>query len=221
MDRHLDGAVLSWTFDQPHITSGTFAADAYRGHALRAAGEVVWIDPPDPGPDEPALLELGRPAHVLVTYRHHERAVDMLAERYGARVWLPRGKGGQYRRVDEEYGEDTKLPAGLRAIAMPGVGFGEHALTGTLHGQRFAFVGDSVLNLDYDHLPTWIRFLIVKRKSGQLQRKTFYLGGRARDAVRQAQRLLELDLDALFVAHGADLPTGAAAALKESLPSWL
>src|ERR1035437_1393071 len=113
----------------------------FTGSAYRAPdGEVVWIDPPDPGVHEAELLQLGKPTHILVTFRDHDRAVAALSKRYGAKVWVPRGQGGSIQPINEEFDETTVLPAGLKAIAMPAMGYAEHALTTEAYGKKFAFI---------------------------------------------------------------------------------
>lgn len=210
----LDNRILTWTSDAP-------AGFAFRGYALKADdGTIAWIDPPDPGEHEPALVAFGRPQHILVTFRDHDRAVDRLAARYGAKVWIPKGKGGDIKRVDVEYDESTALPATLKALSMPAVGYGEHALYGTVQGHRFAFIGDAVMHMDYDRLPWIVRALFIGRKKGRLQYKKYYRGGNNREALKQVRRLMNLELDALLFSHGDPIVTGAAASLKESVESW-
>lgn len=214
METLLNGRVITWTGEGP-------AGFAMSGHALKADnGEIVWIDPPDPGSQEAAVLAFGKPAHILVTFRDHDRAVDQYAKRFGAKVWIPRGKGGAIKKVDVEYDEATALPAGLRALSLPAVGFGEHALYGTVNGQRFAFIGDAVFHLDFERLPWIVRALAFVQRGGALQHKRWYRGGNTRDALKQARKLLDLNLDALFFSHGRPLESNAAAALKESLGTW-
>lgn len=214
MESLLNGAILTWTQEGP-------AGDAFRGYAFKAeTKEVIWIDPPDPGSKEQELLKLGKPDYLMVTFRDHDRAVDTLAKRYGAKVWIPKGKGGSIKKVDVEYDEHTPLPGKLHALSMPAVGFGEHALYGTLKGQRFAFIGDAIMNLDFDTLPWIVKALFLKRKEGQLQHKKSYRGGNTREALQQIRRLLNLDLDALLVSHGRPIESGAAAILKKSVESW-
>lgn len=214
MEALLNGAILSWTQEGP-------AGDAFRGYAFKAeTGEVIWVDPPAPCSKEQELLKLGKPDHLMVTFRDHDRGVDEIAKRYGAKVWIPKGKGGSIKKVDVEYDEHTDLPGNLHALSLPAVGYGEHALYGTLKGHRFAFIGDAIMNLEFDTLPWIVKALFITRKQGQLQHKKTYRGGNTREALQQIKRLLNLDLDALLFSHGTPIESGAAAILKESVESW-
>jgi hypothetical protein len=211
LETYLDGHLRQWTFDA--ILGLPFTGSAYRA----PTGEVVWFDPPDPGADETALLELGKPAHILVTFRDHDRAVTALAERYGAQVWIPRGEGGEIRPVHHEYGEDTALPAGLRAIAMPAVGFGEHALVAEAYGKRFAFIGDAVFNLEATKFPGLVAALFFHKRHSPLRMKRKYRGGDTPQAPAQIRKLLDLKLDAIFLSHGRAIPEHADQALRGAL----
>jgi hypothetical protein len=202
--------VRQWT--KAAILNLPFTGSAYRS----PEGEVVWIDPDDPGADEAALLELGRPAHILVTFRDHDRAVPTLAERYGAKVWVPKGPGGSLT-PDVEFDESTALPAGLKALSMPAMGYGEHALWAEAYGKRFAFIGDAVFNLEGTGFPWLVAKLAFHQREGALRMKRTYRGGDTAQAPAQLQRLLDLKLDAVFLSHGAAIPENADAALRGAL----
>lgn len=208
---YLDGHVLTWT--TPALAGLPFTGSAYRA----PSGEVVWIDPPDPGAHEAALLALGKPAHLLVTFRDHDRAVDALAARHGAQVWVPKGEGGSIARIDHAFDETTALPAGLRAVGLPAMGFGEHALAAEAYGKRFAFIGDAVFNLEGTAVPWLVRKLAFKQRQGPLAMKRQYRGGDTAQAPAQLRRLLDLRLDALFLSHGEAIAAEADRRLREVL----
>lgn len=210
----LDGAVLAWS--RPMLGFMTLTGYALKGED----GTVVLVDPPDPGPDAARIEQLlGKPAHVFVTFRDHDRAVVELADRFGAKIWIPRGSGEtSVSRFDAEYGEDTELPAGLKAVSMPAVGYGEHALYGTVNGKRFAFIGDTAFN--DARLPWPVDKFILPRVAGPLRRKVSYRGGNTPEALKQARKLIALDLDAAFFSHGDPIEHDARKALKESIESW-
>lgn len=202
MDAYLEGNLLNW--------QGYEGGIPMNGSAYRAPnGDVVWIDPPDPGSHEAELLKLGRPQHILVTFRDHDRAVAALASKFGAKVWIPRGHGGSIEPVDEEFGEDTPLPAGLQAVSMPAMGYGEHALVTEAYGKHFAFIGDALFNLEGMRFPPLVRTLVFKRRVGPIAMKRIYRGGDTAAAPEQIVRLLDLHLDALFFSHGNPIPTDA------------
>lgn len=208
---YLDGNLLTWT--APQMLGLPFTASAYRS----PAGEVVWIDPHDPGPHEAALLALGPPTDLLVTFRDHDRHVAPLAEKYGARVWVPEGTGGEIPRVDVTFGEHTTLPAGLRAVSLPAMGYGEHALVAEAYGKRLAFIGDAVFNLEGTAVPWLVRMLAFKRCRGPLSMKRSYRGGDTAAAPGQLRKLLDERLDLLVLSHGEAIPAGADRALRDVL----
>lgn len=211
METYLDGHVVRW--DIKALAGLPFTGSAYRS----PDGEVVWIDPPELGQAEAAVLALGEPSHILVTFRDHDRAVNALAERFGAQIWVPRGQGGDIRHVDVEFGEDTALPAGLKAVAMPAMGYGEHALFGEAYGRRFAFIGDAVFNHEHTSVPWLIKKLAFKHRGGPLWMKRTYRGGDDQAAPEQLKKLLDLKLDALYLSHGRAVPADADAYLRQVL----
>lgn len=198
MQTYLDGNLLSWTVPMIPLIGVPLTGSAYRA----PNGEVLWIDPPDPGAHEAELLKLGQPSHILVTFRDHDRAVAELARRYGAKVWVPKGQGGSLA-ADVEFGEDTELPGGLKALSMPAMGYGEHALHTEAYGKRFAFIGDAVFNLDGGETFFLVKPLAFRSHGhGPLRMKRDYRGGDTAAAPGQLQRLLDLKLDTLFLSHG-------------------
>lgn len=211
LESYLDGNVQTWT--RAEMLGLPLTGAAYRS----PAGEVVWIDPPDPGAHEAALLALGKPTDLLVTFRDHDRHVDALAERYGARVWVPKGAGGEIKRIDEEFGETSTLPAGLKAVAMPAMGYGEHALVAEAYGKKFAFIGDAVFNLEGTAVPWLVRTVFFKQRRGPLAMKRQYRGGDTAAAPDQLRRLLPLKLDLLFLSHGRAIDAEADRWLRDVL----
>jgi hypothetical protein len=211
LETYLDGNLLTWTVDA--MVGLPFTGSAYRA----PDGVVVWIDPPDPAEREAELLQLGKPAHIFVTFRDHDRAVDALAAKFGAKVWVPKGRGGHIQKVDVEFDNETILPAGLKAIGMPAVGFGEHALVTEAYGQRFAFIGDAVFNLKGSKVLFFIPPLFFRNHGGPLSLKTFYRGGNTKAAPAQMHQLLDLKLDAVFLSHGAAVPQDADRWLRTAL----
>jgi glyoxylase-like metal-dependent hydrolase (beta-lactamase superfamily II) len=209
----VDGAVLAWS--RPMLGFMTLT-----GYALKTdSGDVVLVDPPDPGDGLNTLERFGRPTHIFVTFRDHDRAVVKLADHFGARIWIPKGTGEtSVARFDEEYDEQSALPGGLKALSMPAVGYGEHALYGTVRGKKVAFIGDAVFN--DERLPWPVDKFILPRNRGQLRRKASYRGGNTPEAMVQVRKLLDLDLDAALFSHGQPVGENARAVLKESIESW-
>lgn len=212
MKTYLNGNLRQW--HEAAMAGLPFTGSAYRS----PDGEVVWIDPPALGTDEAAILELGAPSHILVTFRDHDRAVAAHAERFGAQVWVPHGQGGEVTPVHHTFDESTALPAGLKAIALPAMGYGEHALWAEAYGQRFAFIGDAVFNLEGTAVPWLVKTLFFKG-GGPLRMKRSYRGGDTKQAPEQLRKLLALKLDALFLSHGEAVPEQADRQLRQVLGS--
>jgi glyoxylase-like metal-dependent hydrolase (beta-lactamase superfamily II) len=210
LQSYMDGNVRQWTKDA--ILGLPFTGSAYRA----PDGTVVWIDPDELGADEAAVLALGEPAHILVTFRDHDRAVPRLAQRFNAKIWVPKGKGGSLV-PDVEFDESTALPAGLKALSMPAMGYGEHALWTEAYGKRFAFVGDAVFNLEGTGFPSLVAKLAFHQRQGALRMKRAYRGGDNAQAPAQLQRLIDLKLDAVFLSHGHAVAENAEAALRGAL----
>ncbi len=206
----LDGKLLTWT--TPAMLGLPFTGSAY----LAPSGEVVWIDPPDPAGHEAELLKLGPPQHVLVTFRDHDRHVAPIAKKYGCKVWVPRGEGGDLA-PDELFHGETRLPAGLKAVGLPAMGYGEHALVAEAYGKRFAFIGDAVFNLEGTSVPWLVRKLAFAQKQGPLAMKRSYRGGDTKAAAGQLRQLLDHKLDMLFLSHGAAIASDADRRLREVL----
>ncbi|MDB5097600.1 MAG: fold metallo-hydrolase [Cyanobacteria bacterium RYN_339] len=195
---HLDGNLLTWQVGAMGLVDLPLT-----GHAYRApSGEVVWIDPPEVGEHEARLLELGKPAHILVTFRDHDRAVPALLQRHGAKFWAPKGHEGSIPTPDVAFDEGTELPAGLRAIGMPAMGFGEHALVAEAYGLKFAFVGDAVFSFEGMKTPWLVKKLAFKAACGPLQMKRSYRGGDNAAAPEQLRKLAAERPDMLFLSHG-------------------
>ena len=213
MDVLFDGALMAW--------GGLGEAQIpLQGYAFKSDdGTVVWVDPPHPGQDAAALLAFGRPAHVLITFRDHERAVSDIVVRHQAKLWIPRGRGGPFKTPDVEFGEDTALPAGLRAISMPACGFGEHTLVGSIGGKRVAFVGDALWQLRGSRLFPLFWLTHFKRLRGGLYLKRKYRGGDASQVPDQIRKLLDEDLDALLLSHGRPILEDARGLLRRAFPT--
>lgn len=208
------GRLITWT------SSGAMRLRAY---AYRREDTVVWIDPVEPeGADREAVEAFGKPDAIVLTFGAHDRDAKAVMARTGARLWLPGVEEGDrfFRGVPHEaYTWQSELPAGLRAVHIPGVGCGEHAICGDIDGKRFAFVGDSVLHLK--PLPWYARILLQQPK-GDLQHKRVYAvwGGNKKQALKEAKRLMSLELEMLLPTHGEPIMSGAGSALRESLSAW-
>lgn len=211
--RYLDGHVLGW------FGKGSLGIP-FSSYALRQGDTTVWIDAIDPGAGRDAVLALGPPQHLLITFGDHDRDVLALAREFGAQVWVPAGEAPAFPSPDHIITEDTELPAGLKAMALPGVGYGETVLYGDVAGKRIAFIGDSVLHLPLSPLQRWLTAPFLVHGRGPFQRKRQFRGGNTAQALRSIPRLLDLHLDAAFVSHGLPIDRDAHRHLTESIRTW-
>jgi hypothetical protein len=209
----LPGRLISWTRE------GRFGV-VQRAYAYKRGEVIVWIDPFMPDERSRVAVEaFGRPHHVVLTSGSHDRDTEAVRARYGIPAWVPAVEGGDRRVSDPEhrYTWQTELPAGLRAVHIPGVGAGEHAVVGDVDGRRFAFVGDAVM---HHEKPGFVARLVLRRPRGDLQHKAFFPGGAKRTALKEAKRLLSLELEMLFPTIGTPITHDARGKLRESLSAW-
>ena len=207
------GRVITWTHKGPFGMT-------LRSYAYKRDDVVVWIDPAMPeAKDLAAVHAFGKPHHVILTFGGHDRDAEAVREHYGIPLWVPEPENGSklIQNPDHTYTWQSELPAGLRAVHIPGVGPGEHAIVGDVEGRRFAFVGDSVIHVEK---PGLIEKLILRQPRGELQHKAFFFGGKKRVALKEAKRLLSLELDMLFPTHGSPITHDARVKLRESLSAW-
>lgn len=92
------------------------------GHVLKTGAEIVLIDPPLVPNLVPAIRELGEPSAVILTTHYHSRGARVLGNRLRCPVLVPQQADTDYLRSREmtefvPYGENDRLPAGLRALA--------------------------------------------------------------------------------------------------------
>ncbi|MFP5503468.1 MAG: hypothetical protein ACLGIN_13345 [Candidatus Sericytochromatia bacterium] len=215
MQMLVPGRLITWS------APGPFGMEL-RSYGYRRGETLVWIDPVEPGPkDRMAVEAFGKPAHIILTFGAHDRGAEALRKRFDCPIWVPAVEDGDrfIENPDHQYTWQSELPAGLRAVHIPGVGLGEHAIVGDIDGRRFAFVGDSVIHMKQR---TFVGKLVLGQPRGELQHKRFYFtwGGNRRTALKEAKRLLSLELEMLFPTHGAPIMSDARGMLRESLSAW-
>ncbi len=213
MQELVPGRLITWT------ANGLLGIDL-RSYAYRRGDVVVWIDPAMPeGADAEAVLAFGEPQHVLLTTGLHDRDVAKIRERFGIPVWVPEKGGDRFiPKPDHRYTWQSDLPAGLKAVSIPGIGGGEHALVGDIDGKRFAFVGDAVF-----HYPRieGLGKLVLRQPKGEFQHKVVYWGGgNKKVALKEAKRLISLELGMVLPTHGTPVLEDAHAKIRESLSAW-
>ena len=213
MQELIPGRLLTWT------AKGLLGIPL-RCYGYRRGETVVWIDPALPeGADAERVMAFGEPQHVLLTTGLHDRDAERIRERFSIPVWVPEKGGSLFiKQPDHRYTWQSDLPAGLKAVSIPGIGGGEHALVGDVDGQRFAFVGDAVFH--YPKLDL-VSKLILRQPKGEFQHKVVYWGGgNKKVALKEAKRLISLELSMVLPMHGTPVLESAHAKIRESLSAW-
>jgi hypothetical protein len=209
----LDGSVIWWTGPGP--LGMTFSS-----YAVRLDGVTVWIDAVDPCRDRDAVLKLGQPAHQIITFGDHDRDVNALAQEFGSEVWVPEGEHPAFPTPDHVYRDGDTLPGGLKALAMPGVGYGDTVLHGEIAGKQVGFFGDAILHMSATGLKKWLLGFVLLGNKGPFQTKRSFRGGNTRQAMQSLPKILALDLDVACFSHGEPVTENAGALLETSITSW-
>jgi glyoxylase-like metal-dependent hydrolase (beta-lactamase superfamily II) len=166
-------------------------------YSVTTAEGVVMIDPLPL--EHEALGRLGRAEAIVLTCGSHQRCAWRYRRELGAKVFAP----ALSKEIDEEpdvrYGEGDPLPAGLQAVFTPGAGTTQHTLL--LAEPRVAFVPDLLVGTPDDRI-------------AMLSSRWMYDPEEAR---RSIERLLELDVDVLCLAHGPAVTQNAQDALRAAL----
>lgn len=164
-------------------------------HAVVLGAGGVLIDPHRLD-DEP-FARLGPITAIVLTTSSHQRAAWSLRRELGVPVYLPAAAREVDEEPDERYAEGDALPAGLQAVFTPGAGTTQHSL---------------LLRRDAGVLFT--PDLFVRVPKGPLEWVPFEYMHDPEEAKRSAARLLELEFDALCMAHGAPVASGARETLR-------
>jgi Metallo-beta-lactamase superfamily len=187
--------VYHWTAFHPGIRQDV--------HSYLYAPARVLIDPMIPEGGVEALARY-RPERILLTNRHHYRRSDELRERFGCPVLCHEAGLREFAGAPQvrgfAFGDEVAL--GIDALELDAICPEETALH--LRDARALALADSV----------------IRRRDGALAFVSDYLLGdepeRIKADIRAAlRRLLEVDFDALLLAHGDPLTSGGKAALAE------
>jgi hypothetical protein len=162
--------------------------------------ERVLIDPLIPPEGLDWFREHGEPEHVLMTNRHHDRDAWRLREAFGCTVHCVRNGLHELdgRGPVEPFDVGDELPGGAVVHEVDAICPDETALH--LPAYRALACADGVINYD------GLRFVPEEYMDEPERTKE-----RLRDAYR---RLLELDFDALLLAHGEPVVRGGKDALR-------
>lgn len=185
-----------WHWTAPRASIGSDVSSYYLQR------ERVLIDPMTPPEGLRWFEEHGRPEHVLLTNRHHDRDAWTLQEAFGCAVHCVRNGLHELegRGTVEPFDFGDALPGGIVAYEVDAICPDECALHAP--AQRALACADGVVRRPADGPLTFVpdRFMDdpERTKAG------------LRDAYR---RLLDLDFERLLLAHGDPLVTGAKDAL--------
>jgi glyoxylase-like metal-dependent hydrolase (beta-lactamase superfamily II) len=176
---------------------------AFNGYAVSTEQGTVLVDPPDPGEDGWATVDLFEPfAGVWLTNRNHSRAAAAFRERYGLTVWAHEADAGRLEAgADRTLGGHTKIAGDIEIVPVPGKSPGEIAFH--VPRSEALIVGDLVIGVPPGELSTYPDEVIDDR--AELQ--------------RSATRLLDYDFDALLLCDGQPLPSGGKQKLREFVES--
>jgi glyoxylase-like metal-dependent hydrolase (beta-lactamase superfamily II) len=186
-------AFAIWYTYDPTVKADLFST------ALSARNELTVVDPIAlPSPYRIELESLGRVATIVVTNANHLR--DTLNFSYSASIFAP-------PELNAELTHNHVLFDGLqvgpfRAIKIDGAADGEFALYHP-HDGGTLIVGDALINFEphgFDLLP---------KKYCTSQKRM----------IRSLRRLLDLDFNRIFFAHGNPIVTRARERLASLLPS--
>lgn len=184
-------AVWRWSIHDERID---FVGAAY---AISTDDGVVMIDPL---PLEPvALTDLGRIEAIVLTCGSHQRSSWRYRRELGATVYAPALAKEIEEEPDIRYGDGDELPGNLHAVFTPGAGTTQHTLV--LSDPKVAFVPD----------------MLVETPDGRvamLASRWMYDPEQAR---RSVEKLLDLDVDLLCLAHGGAVTDGVKDALRGAL----
>ncbi len=83
-------------------------------------GNLLIDPPPMRDEDEDQIAKLGRPAHIIVTNRDHEREIASCRDEYDAQIWMHEKDATLIEAdLDHTFGHGDILPGGLEVIHIP------------------------------------------------------------------------------------------------------
>jgi len=186
--------VIWYTYD-PTVKADLFST------AFSARNELTLVDPIAlPAPYCTELDSLGRVANIVVTNANHLRDTLKFAGTYSPSIFAP-------SELNAELPHNHTLSDGLqvgafRAIKIDGAADGEFALYHTDDGGTL-IVGDALINFE----PHGFDLLPQKYCTNQKR------------MIRSLRRLLDVDFNRIFFAHGNPIVTRARERLASLLPS--
>ena len=187
----------------------------FNGYAFMSRDGLVVIDPPIMEEEEMNELEkLGRPAHILLTNKDHERMAYELRDRFKAPIYINE-EDSRYLKSspDHTFRSGDILPGNLKAINIPdNKSPGETALLP--QDKPIVFVGDAVIG--------W--------PAGEFSLLPAGAYKHPRKAKESIKRLLNYDYDAVLVGDGESVLKNGKEAINRflirdnvhlKLPVWI
>lgn len=163
-------------------------SDAY---ALITRQGTVLVDPLPLA--EKALASLGNVVAIVISIQSHQRSSWRYRERFGARVFAPKGAVDLEEEPDVFYEDGDELPGRLVAWRAPGPAFESYVLLRKRHrGGHLTFVGD----------------LLIRERSGALAFVPDVYMDDPEAARASVERLATLPIGVLCSGHGAPLLAG-------------
>ena len=191
-------APVLWHWTAAHQGIGMDVSSYY------LAGERVLLDPMVPPEGLDWFEERGRPEHVLLTNRHHDRHAWRLCEAFGCAVHCIRNGLHELegRGAVEAFDFGDELPGGVTAIEVDAICPDETALHLPRH--RALACADGVVR--------WPGSEELAFVPDELMDEPEHTKAGLRDAYR---RLIDLDFELLLLAHGEPVTARAKEALSE------
>jgi glyoxylase-like metal-dependent hydrolase (beta-lactamase superfamily II) len=176
---------------------------AFNGYAVSTEDGAVLVDPPDPGEDGWATVDLLEPfAGLWLTNRNHSRAAAAFRDRYGLTVWAHEADADRLEAgADRTLAGATKIAGEIEIVPVPGKSPGEIAFH--LQRSRALIVGDLVIGVPPGELSTYPDEVIDDKA----------------ELHRSAAGLLSYDFEALLLCDGQALPSGGKQKLREFVES--
>jgi glyoxylase-like metal-dependent hydrolase (beta-lactamase superfamily II) len=175
-----------------------------QAHSYLLAAERVVLDPMLPGEGLEWFERHGRPEHVLLTNRHHDRDAWILREAFGCEVHCPRSGlqelVGRGALAPFDFGDE--LPGGVIAHEVDAICPDETALEIPAH--RALACADGVVR--WPQQPELLTFVPDFLMDDPPQTKAALCAA--------YRRLLALDFDLLLLAHGEPVVGGGREALR-------
>ena len=120
---------------------------SFDSYALKTPDGVVFVDPLKPAPAVLKKLEaLGEPIGIFLTNANHDRDADWFRKKYEVQIYAhEKARADCDTKIDVLILDGERLPAGVKAIHLPGSSTSETAFYTKLSG-GIVLLGDVLLN---------------------------------------------------------------------------